>query len=127
MSSSPAIAEGGAALGSAAAEAAATETAATSQRRFLVGFLGSFFAAFASVLALNVVVDPFALAGTGVVPTAVEPDRLRSRPAADLGAVELGHGEQPIGSAGVSLAQPRPTGKLHWHAQASITVEASEH
>jgi hypothetical protein len=46
-----------------------------SQRRFVGGFLGSFFVVLACVLAFNVVVDPFALAGTGVVPTAVEPDR----------------------------------------------------
>ncbi len=44
-------------------------------RRFVGGFLGSFFVVLASVLAFNVVVDPLALAGTGVVPTAVEPDR----------------------------------------------------
>jgi hypothetical protein len=48
---------------------------AADPRRFLAGFLGSFGAVLASVLAFNVVVDPFALAGTGVVPTAVEPDR----------------------------------------------------
>jgi hypothetical protein len=45
------------------------------QRRFVGGLLGSFFLVLACVLAFNVVVDPFALAGTGVVPTAVEPDR----------------------------------------------------
>jgi hypothetical protein len=68
------IAEDGAALGSSAA-AAAAETGEASQRRFVSGFLGSFFAALAAVLAFNVIVDPFALAGTGLVPTAVEPDR----------------------------------------------------
>jgi hypothetical protein len=46
-----------------------------SPRRFVVGFLGSFLAALTAVLAFNVVVDPFALAGTGLVPTALEPDR----------------------------------------------------
>jgi hypothetical protein len=71
-----AIPKGGA-LGSSALAAAVAEsgTAATSQRRFVAGFLGSFLAVLATVLALNVVVDPFALAGTGLVPTAVEPDR----------------------------------------------------
>jgi len=49
--------------------------AAASQRRFVVGFLGSCFAVLASVLAFNIVIDPFAIAGTGLVPTAVEPDR----------------------------------------------------
>src|SRR2546423_15179385 len=66
--------EGGGALGS-SASAEAVETAQASQRRFVVGFLGSFLAVLAVVLAFNVVVDPLALAGTGVVPTAVEPDR----------------------------------------------------
>src|SRR5919201_6260074 len=46
-----------------------------SQRRFVGGFLGSFLLVLGAVLAFNVVIDPFALAGTGVVPTAVEPDR----------------------------------------------------
>jgi hypothetical protein len=74
VSSSEAIAEGGAALGSSAA-AAEVSAAAAGQRRFVGGFLGSFLAVLAAVLAFNMVVDPFALAGTGVVPTAVEPDR----------------------------------------------------
>ncbi len=72
MNSSQVMAEGGGALGSSASVA---ETAQASRRRFVGGFLGSFFVALAAVLAFNVVVDPFALAGTGVVPTAVEPDR----------------------------------------------------
>lgn len=46
-----------------------------SQRRFVGGFLASFLVVLGAVLAFNVVMDPFALAGTGVVPTAVEPDR----------------------------------------------------
>jgi hypothetical protein len=45
------------------------------QRRFVVGFLGSCLGVLAGVLAFNIVIDPFALAGTGIVPTAVEPDR----------------------------------------------------
>ena len=65
---------GGAALGS-SASAEAAEAAEASPRRFVGGFLGSFFVVLACVLAFNVVVDPFALAGTGIVPTAVEPDR----------------------------------------------------
>jgi hypothetical protein len=68
------IAEGGGALSS-SASAEAVETAEASQRRFVGGFLGSFLAVLAVVLAFNVVVDPLALAGTGLVPTAVEPDR----------------------------------------------------
>jgi hypothetical protein len=74
MNASQVVTEGGGALGpSASAEAA--ETADASQRRFVVGFLGSFLAVLAVVLAFNIVVDPLALAGTGLVPTAVEPDR----------------------------------------------------
>ena len=46
-----------------------------SYRRFVIGFLCSCFAVLAGVLAFNVVMDPFAIAGSGVVPTAVEPDR----------------------------------------------------
>jgi hypothetical protein len=74
VNSSQVTAEGrGALVSSASAEA--VETAEASQRRFVVGFLGSFLAVLAAVLAFNVVIDPLALAGTGLVPTAVEPDR----------------------------------------------------
>ena len=77
MSSTEAIAEGGGALSSSAsaAEVPAAAVEAAGQRRFLGGFLGSFFIVLVCVLAFNVVIDPFALAGTGIVPTAVEPDR----------------------------------------------------
>jgi hypothetical protein len=54
---------------------ARARVAARSQRRFVIGFLGSCFAVLASVLAFNVVIDPYALAGSGIVPTAVESDR----------------------------------------------------
>jgi hypothetical protein len=66
MSSSQAIA---------VAEVFEEKAEAATQWRFVGSFLGSFFALLVVVLAFNVVVDPFALAGTGVVPTAVEPDR----------------------------------------------------
>jgi hypothetical protein len=49
--------------------------AARSQKRFVAGFLASCLGVLAAVLAWNVVIDPYALAGTGIVPTAVEPDR----------------------------------------------------
>jgi hypothetical protein len=45
------------------------------ERRWVVGFLVSGLGLLAAVLALNVTIDPFALAGSGVVPTAVESDR----------------------------------------------------
>jgi hypothetical protein len=41
----------------------------------VVGFLGSCLGLLAAILAFNVVIDPFALAGSGIVPTAVESDR----------------------------------------------------
>lgn len=75
VSSAPTIAEGGGAPPGSSALAAETITTAASQRRFVAGFVGSFLAVLAVVLAFNVVIDPLALAGTGLVPTAVEPDR----------------------------------------------------
>jgi hypothetical protein len=55
--------------------AADEQAAAPNQRRFVVGFLGSCLGVLAAILAFNVAVDPFALAGSGIVPTAVESDR----------------------------------------------------
>jgi hypothetical protein len=84
MSSSPAIPDVGATLGSSESAASAREragavpaarAASASQRRFVVGFFISFFLALAGVLAFNVAIDPLELANTGLVPTAVEPDR----------------------------------------------------
>jgi hypothetical protein len=46
-----------------------------SERHFVVGFLAAWLGVLGAVLAFNVVIDPFALAGTGLVPTAVEQDR----------------------------------------------------
>ena len=43
--------------------------------RFVAGALVAYAGALAAVLALNIVVDPFALAGTHIVPSAVETDR----------------------------------------------------
>jgi hypothetical protein len=51
------------------------QVVAGSQKRFVVGFLVSCLGVLAAVLAFNAVIDPYALAGTGIVPTAVEPDR----------------------------------------------------
>src|SRR5438270_7736921 len=48
---------------------------ARSEKRFVVGFLASLLGLLTAVLALNVTIDPFALAGSGIVPTAVESDR----------------------------------------------------
>jgi hypothetical protein len=60
-------------LGEPRAEAA--EATVARPTRFVVGFLVACLGALAAVLAFNAVIDPYALAGTGIVPTAVEPDR----------------------------------------------------
>ncbi len=54
---------------------ATRDSASHSQRRFLAGFLTACLGTLMAVLAFNAVIDPYALAGTGVVPTAVESDR----------------------------------------------------
>lgn len=51
------------------------EKLAPTPRRFAFGFLAGCFSVLAAVLAFNVVVDPLALAGTRLVPSAVEQDR----------------------------------------------------
>ncbi len=56
-------------------EGASEQAPSPSQRRFVVGFLGSCLGVLAAILAFNLVIDPFALAGSGIVPTAVESDR----------------------------------------------------
>ena len=60
-------------LGEPRAEAA--ETTVARPTRFVVGFLVACLGGLAAVLAFNAVIDPYALAGIGIVPTAVEPDR----------------------------------------------------
>ncbi len=56
-------------------EAASEQAVAPDQRRYVVGLLGSCLGVLVAILAFNIVIDPLALAGTGIVPTAVEPDR----------------------------------------------------
>ncbi len=93
---------------------------AVGKRRFVVGFLGSFFAALATVLAFNVVVDPFALAGTGVVPTAVEPDR-----SVKLDLLEkLKHGPQVLilGDSRGRQAEPSLVKRLTGHTAFNAAV-----
>ncbi len=96
----------------------AARSTAAGQARFVVGYLGSFFVGLASVLAFNVIVDPFALAGTGLVPTAVEPDR-----SIKLDLLErLKHGPQVLilGDSRGRQAQPselrRLTGRTAFNA-----------
>ena len=53
----------------------AVADAAPGAVRFVIAALASCFGVLGAVLALNVIADPFAITGTGVVPTAVESDR----------------------------------------------------
>jgi hypothetical protein len=101
-------------------EEPATGTAKPGRRRFVVGFLGSFFVALAAVLAFNVVVDPFALAGTSVVPTAVEPDRSIKL---DL-LQHLKHGPQILilGDSRGRQAQPSQLRRLTGHTAFNAAV-----
>jgi hypothetical protein len=90
------------------------------QGRFVGGFLGSFLVALGCVLAFNVVVDPFALAGTGIVPTAVEPDRSIKL---DLLA-RLRHGPQILilGDSRGRQAQPSQLRRLTGHTAFNAAV-----
>jgi hypothetical protein len=56
-------------------EGAFEQAPSANQRRFVFGFLGSCLGVLAAILAFNIVIDPFALVGSGIVPTAVESDR----------------------------------------------------
>ena len=56
-------------------EAASEQAAAPNQRRYVASLLGSCLGVLAAILTFNIAIDPFALASTGIVPTAVEPDR----------------------------------------------------
>jgi hypothetical protein len=56
-------------------EGASEQAPSSNQLRFVLGFLGSSLGLLAAILSFNIVIDPFALAGSGVVPTAVESDR----------------------------------------------------
>lgn len=56
-------------------EGASEQAPNPNQKRFVVASLVSCLGVLAAVLAMNIVIDPFALAGSGIVPTAVESDR----------------------------------------------------
>lgn len=119
MNSSQLMAESGGVAGSAGLAESASAAPAT-QRRFVVGCLGSFFLVLAAVLAFNVVVDPFALAGTGIVPTAVEPDRSIKL---DL-LQRLAHGPQILilGDSRGRQAQPSELKRLTGHTAFNAAV-----
>jgi hypothetical protein len=118
VNSSQVIAKGRGAPGSSAVEAA--ETVEASQRRFVAGFLGSFLAVLTVVLAFNVVVDPLALAGTGVVPTAVEPDR--SIKLDLIGHLERGPQILILGDSRGRQAQPSQLERLTGHTAFNAAV-----
>jgi hypothetical protein len=59
----------------AASERTNDRVAPRSEKRFVAGFLASCLGVLAAVLVFNALIDPYALADTGLVPTAVEPDR----------------------------------------------------
>jgi hypothetical protein len=61
--------------GAGAVPAVRDQAASLSHRRFASGYLVGCLGVLAAVLAFNVLIDPFALAGTRIVPTAVEQDR----------------------------------------------------
>jgi hypothetical protein len=85
----------------------------SNERRFVVGFLVSLLGLLAAILALNVTIDPFALAGSGIVPTAVESDR-----AAKLTLLQhLGHSPDILilGSSRSRQAEPAYLQKLTGH------------
>jgi hypothetical protein len=63
------------AINAAATDRSREHASTRTERRFVAGVLASCFGVLAAVLVFNAVIDPYALAGTGVVPTAVEPDR----------------------------------------------------
>ncbi len=56
-------------------EGASEQAPNPNQKRFVLAFLVSCLGVLAVVLAMNIVIDPFAIAGSGIVPTAVESDR----------------------------------------------------
>ena len=95
------------------AEGASEQAPSANQRRFVFGFLGSCLGVLAAILAFNVVIDPFAIAGTGLVPTAVEPDRSIKL---DL-LQHLEHGPQILilGSSRSRQAEPAYVQKLTGH------------
>src|SRR5712691_4424180 len=83
------------------------------EKRFVIGFVVSLLGLLVAILALNVTIDPFALAGSGIVPTAVESDR-----AAKLTLLQhLGHSPDILilGSSRSRQAEPSVLQKLTGH------------
>src|SRR5207249_2677049 len=87
--------------------------ASVSQRRFVIGFLASCLGLLTAVLALNVVIDPFAIAGSGIVPTAVESDR--SIKLTLLESLKRGPEILILGSSRSRQAEPSYLGQLTGH------------
>jgi len=87
---------------------------ARSERRWVIGFLVSLLGLLAAVLAINITIDPFALAGSGVVPTAVESDR--SIKLTLLEKLKRGPEVLILGSSRSRQAEPSYVQKLTGHS-----------
>jgi hypothetical protein len=99
---------------------APTSERTASERRFVVSFLAACLGALATVLTFNVVIDPFALAGTAIAPTAVEPDR-----SVKLDLLQnLKHGPQTLilGDSRGRQAEPSFLGRLTGHSGFNAAV-----
>ncbi|MGH3130221.1 MAG: hypothetical protein ACRDNX_05345 [Gaiellaceae bacterium] len=90
------------------------------QRRFVVAVLVSCLVLLGAVLALNVTADPFALAGTRVVPTAVENDR--GIKLTLIEELKTGPGVLILGSSRARQAEPSVLQKLTGHTGFNAAV-----
>jgi hypothetical protein len=79
----------------------------------VIAFLATSLGVLAAILALNVVIDPFAIAGSGIVPTAVESDRAAKLTL--LGDLERGPETLILGSSRSRQAEPAYLQKLIHH------------
>ncbi|MEO8290570.1 MAG: hypothetical protein ABI649_06190, partial [Gaiellaceae bacterium] len=101
-------------------EAAREHAPAPNQRKFVLAALASYAAALLGIIAFNVTVDPFAIAGTGLFSTAVESDR-----GAKLTLMEeLTTGPEILilGSSRARLAQPDQLKRLTGHSAFNAAV-----
>lgn len=101
---------------------ALSTSAATGYGRFVAAMLAACLAPLAAALALNVLVDPFALSGTGLLPPAVESDR-----SIKLQLIQ-GLSEAPeiviLGSSRARQAEPSYVERLTGHATFNAAVTA---
>jgi hypothetical protein len=109
-------------------EAASEQAPSPNQKRFVISFLVSCLGLLAAVLALNITIDPFAIAGSGFVPTAVESDR--SVKLTLLGNLKRGPEILVLGSSRSRQAEPsylqRLTGRNGFNAGVTGGTSADE-